>query len=105
MRDLDRLMEELSDNTADTGYQFLVTEVQSCTTCIDIALYELEAGNLMMARHELENCKIGIGEILRFLPRIRPHQQATISARLAELQAAYQDCRAKVEVAGTSPIA
>jgi hypothetical protein len=71
------------EQTARTRYQFLLVEIQTCITAVDMGLYELSAGNAGAAKREAAVAEKGTQVIRRFLRDVEAGQRPELKARLA----------------------
>src|SRR5271157_4384116 len=88
MPDLDAEMKELAQRTAEIREQFLRVELETCFTALDMAKFEMAAGNTHVVMRELAVVGKGIATVERFLPGATAEARPELKVRLAELKAA-----------------
>jgi len=81
-------MKELAQRTAEIREQFLRVELETCLTALDMAKFEIAAGNTPVVMRELAVVRKGIATVERFLPGATAEARPELEARLAELKAA-----------------
>lgn len=100
MSDLERQIRELAEATAQIRYQFVVAEVQTCFTSLEMARFELSIGNRTVAKREIAAAEKGVQVIERFIGELSPDQQREMGQKLTELKAAIEQLREEI---GTTP--
>lgn len=88
-----RAFEELTAKNAVVRRQFLVTELATCETTVQIGEAELATGNMPTVDKEIAAVEKGIRTIHRFLPGIAPEERGDLVHRLAELEASVRQLR------------
>jgi hypothetical protein len=86
----------LFDRTARTRYDFLMAELQTCFTAVDLGRFELSVGNIVVVEREVVAVERGIRVIHRFLPEASGEQRTEVEARLAELQSQLDSLKAEL---------
>jgi len=81
-------MKELAQRTAEIREQFLRVELETCFTALDMAKFEMAAGNTHVVMRELAVVGKGIATVERFLPGATAEARPELKVRLAELKAA-----------------
>ncbi len=99
---MDEEIRELHNQTARIRYQFVKTELDTCFTAAEIGMFELSAGNTVVAEREVAAVENGVSVIQRFVLELPAEQRAAVEARLAELQAILGPLKAELAVRGAS---
>src|SRR5215471_11784451 len=87
MGNLDKEIKDLLDRTAQTRYEFLNAELQTCFTALDMAKHEISARNFEVAKKEIASVEAGARTLQRFLPDVPAQQRVEIENKAANLQA------------------
>ena len=96
MRDIDKDIRELREKTGRTRYQFLMAELQTCFTALEMGKYELSVGNTTVAEREVASVEKGIRAIQRFLPEVSAEQRTEVETKLAELNEILDSLKAEL---------
>jgi hypothetical protein len=99
---MDEEIRELQSQVAQTRYQFVKTELDTCFTAAEIGKFELSAGNTAVAGREVAAVENGIRAIQPFVPKLPVEQRAAVEARLAELQALLDSLKAELALRAAS---
>ena len=90
-------MRELAEKTIQIRYQFLVVELQTCFTSLEMARFELSVDNMPVAKREIAAVEKGLEVLKRFSAEMPPEQKQEMEAKMAELQAAYSVVKQQVD--------
>lgn len=93
------MYEEIRDllaRTAQTRYQFLIAELQTCLTALELGSFQFSVGNLEIARREVAVVETGIRTIEYFLAQVSLEQKIELQAKLLTLKWALYSLIAKL---------
>jgi hypothetical protein len=79
-------VKKLIEQTTWTRYQFLLAEIQTCVTALDMGLYELSAGNAAVAKREAALAEKGTQVIRQFLREVPAEQRPELEMRLTAVE-------------------
>ena len=100
MRELNRFdkeITELRERTANTRYQFVRTELDTCLTALEMARYELSVGNIDLTKKEVNAVEKGIEAIERFMLEVHEEQRAGLEKKLVELKSGLRSMKQELE--------
>ena len=99
---MDRFAEEvqnLHQQTQQNRYEYLLTELDVCSTTIDFGVTELEIGNREIANREAATASKGVETIERFLRELdSTEHKDLILARLQQLKKALDAFEQKLKL-------
>jgi hypothetical protein len=96
MNDPEKQIKELAEATEQIRYQFLLTELQTCFTSLEMALLEISIGSITHAKREVSVIEEGIRTIERFIPKVSLKQRPELERKLAELKEAFHPVAAEL---------
>ena len=82
---------------ANTRYQFVRAELDTCRTALEMARYEFSVGNIDVTRKEVSAVERGIGAVERFISEIHEEQRAGLEERLVELKTGLRVMKQELE--------
>lgn len=96
MDDLREQAKEAIEGTARTRYQFVLVELQTSFTGLDMGNFQLSVGNREGVIKEIQFAERGLREVERFAPALSEEQRAGVEEQLGRLREALESLRRKV---------
>jgi hypothetical protein len=96
MNDLEKDIRELFEKTTRTRYQFLLTDLQTCFTGLEMIKFHLSHGNIQVVKKEIASVEKGISAMQRLVPSLGPEQRLTIETKLTDLIDQFERLKAEL---------
>jgi hypothetical protein len=83
-----RDFEAIAAKNAEVRREFVLTELQTCHTALQIGIVELAGGNLATGEKEITAAEECLRIVRRFLPGVEAEHRGEAQGKLAEMQSA-----------------
>ncbi len=89
--------DELVKNYETTRFRFIRTDLDTCSTALDIGFLHRSLGNIEIALKEVDMVSRGIETIEHFLAGMPPEQKTGLEEALREIKSRHEALKAAVE--------
>lgn len=93
MDDLDEQVKQVMKKAARTRYEFVLVELRTCFTCLDMGKYQFSVGDDEAGRKEIDLAERGLHEAERFSAGFAPEEMAGIAETLTRLKRDLEDLK------------